>query len=312
MSNIIIATRKSPLALWQAEFVARKLRKLEPTVSVELLPLTTTGDRRLGNSLANIGGKGLFLKELEKALLDCRADIAVHSMKDVPIRLPEGLAISAVLQRHDPFDAWVSLDGSLIGAGKEKQRVGTSSARRMGQLKFFYPELEFMPLRGNIHTRLGKLDAGEFDGIILAAAGLRRMGLDKRITVVLDTSVCLPAVGQGIIGIEGRIDDDRVCDLMAKLNDRESALNLAAERAVSRHLDADCQLPLAAFSTLNKQRLSITGVVVSPEGNKCLRAKLEGYVENVEQAAQLGVQVAEKLKAQGGDNILNEIRQHPA
>ncbi|RME36004.1 MAG: hydroxymethylbilane synthase [Gammaproteobacteria bacterium] len=302
---IRIATRKSPLALWQAGHVADLLRRHHPDLEVELLPMTTRGDRILDAPLAKIGGKGLFLKELEQRLLDGGADIAVHSMKDVPVELPQGLEIAVILAREDPRDALVSrhpdgLDGLPRGAV-----VGTSSLRRRCQLAALRPDLAIRDLRGNVGTRLGKLDSGEYDAIVLAGAGLIRLGQAERISAWLEPGTLLPAIGQGAIGIECRQEDGRVRELLAPLDDPDTHIRVAAERGVNERLEGGCQVPLAAHATLEGGRLRLRALLGSPDGRRLLRAGTEGPPE---QARELGLRAGQALLDQGGDRILAELR----
>ncbi len=299
-----IATRKSPLALWQADHVAALLRRHHPGLEVELLPMSTRGDRILDAPLAKIGGKGLFLKELEQRLLEGDADLAVHSMKDVPVELPEGLEIATILAREDPRDALVSrhpggLDGLPRGAV-----VGTSSLRRRCQLMALRPDLTIHDLRGNVGTRLGKLEAGEYDAIVLAGAGLIRLGEAQRISAWLDTGTLLPAIGQGAIGIECRQGDQRVRELLAPLDDPDTHTRVAAERGVNERLEGGCQVPLAAHATLEGGRLHLRALLGSPDGRCLLRAETEGARE---QARELGLRAGQVLLDQGGDGILAEL-----
>ncbi len=301
-----IATRKSPLAVWQAEHVAAALRAAHPGLAVELVGMTTKGDKILDTPLAKIGGKGLFVKELEQGMLDGRADIAVHSMKDVPVELPEGLHLPVIMEREDPRDAfvsnrWASLEELPAGA-----RVGTASLRRQCQLMELRPDLEYLPLRGNVNTRLKKLDAGEYDAIILAAAGLLRLGLAGRIRALLDPAQSLPAIGQGAIGIECRVDDDRVNELIAPLHHQPTALRVAAERAMNERLEGGCQVPIAGHAVLEEDELWLRGLVGSLDGRTILRAEIRGPARD---ATGLGVIVADRLLAEGADEILAALRE---
>ncbi len=301
-----IATRKSPLAVWQAEHVAAALRAAHPGLAVELVGMTTKGDKILDTPLAKIGGKGLFVKELEQGMLDGRADIAVHSMKDVPVELPEGLHLPVIMEREDPRDAfvsnrWASLEELPAGA-----RVGTASLRRQCQLMELRPDLEYLPLRGNVNTRLKKLDAGEYDAIILAAAGLLRLGLAGRIRALLDPAQSLPAIGQGAIGIECRVDDERVNELIAPLHHQPTALRVAAERAMNERLEGGCQVPIAGHAVLEEDELWLRGLVGSLDGRTILRAEIRGPARD---ATGLGVIVADRLLAEGADEILAALRE---
>ena len=300
-----IATRKSQLALWQAEHVAALLREKHPGLTVELVPLLTQGDRIQDRSLASIGGKGLFIKELEVAIEDLRADIAVHSMKDVPADIPEGLMIAAVLPRADPRDALVTTSG--IRRLEELPRgaiVGTSSLRRQAQLLSLRPDMRIEALRGNVDTRLRKLDAGGMNAIVLACAGLIRLGLESRITARLDPNVCLPAVTQGVIGIECRIDDSRTRALLSALEDRPTRLVMDAERAFAARLGGSCQSPIAAYAELDAERISLSGLVAEPDGSRLLRDSLTGGTGN---PAALGRELAERILAAGAGSLLERL-----
>lgn len=299
-----IATRKSPLALWQAEHVAARLRALHPGLEVELLGMSTKGDRILDSPLAKVGGKGLFVKELELALLDGSADIAVHSMKDVPVEFPAGLALPVILAREDPRDAFVSNRYAHPDALPAGAVVGTSSLRRQCQLAARYPELVVASLRGNVNSRLGKLDAGEFDAIILAVAGLERLGLHARITCRLEPEVSLPAIGQGAIGIECRNDDARVHALIAGLDDPDTQLRLRAERALNTRLHGGCQVPIAGHALLEGGQLWLRGLVGEPDGSILVRGEMRGPAADAE---QLGIALAEDLLARGARAILARV-----
>jgi hydroxymethylbilane synthase len=301
---IRIATRKSALALWQAEHVAARLRALEPGRAVELVPLTTEGDRDLGMSLAAAGGKGLFIKELEVALAEDRADLAVHSMKDVPVLLAPEFVIGAVLEREDPRDAFLSVRYPSFDALPRGARVGSSSLRRQSQLLHRRPDLKIEPLRGNVDTRLRKLQEGQHDAIVLAVAGLKRLGLAHAITAVLDAAVSLPAVTQGIIGMECRADDASTRTLLARLNHAGSWTQMLAERALSRGLSGSCNLPLAGHAVLEGGMLSMTGRVASPDGTRLLEAAVQGPATEAE---TLGLRLAQALLAKGAGEILGEI-----
>jgi len=301
---IRIATRKSPLALWQAEHVRDRLLALHPGMQVELLKMSTQGDRILDSPLAKIGGKGLFVKELEQGMLDSRADLAVHSMKDVPSELPAGLCLGAILDREDPRDAFVSAQYSGVDDLPEGARVGTSSLRRQCQLRARRPDLQILDLRGNVGTRLGKLDAGDYDAIVLACAGLKRLGLSERITHALTPEEMLPAIAQGVIGIECRADDTRVRGLIEPLNHAETAQRTAAERAMNATLAGGCQAPVAGYSLLNAGVLELRGLVGQPDGSQIIRGDVRGAAE---QAEALGKQLADDLLARGADTILAEL-----
>ena len=301
---IRIATRKSPLALWQAEHVRDRLLALHPGLQVELLKMSTQGDRILDSPLAKIGGKGLFVKELEQGMLDGRADLAVHSMKDVPAELPDGLCLGAILDREDPRDAFVSAQYSGVDDLPEGARVGTSSLRRQCQLRARRPDLQILDLRGNVGTRLGKLDAGDYDAIVLACAGLKRLGLSERITHALTPEEMLPAIAQGVIGIECRADDTRVRGLIESLNHAETEQRTAAERAMNATLAGGCQAPVAGYSLLNAGVIELRGLVGQPDGSQVIRGDIRGPAE---QAEALGKQLADDLLARGADTILAEL-----
>jgi hydroxymethylbilane synthase len=298
---IRIATRKSPLALWQAQYVQQQLQALYPELEVSLVPMSTTGDKWLKASLAKVGGKGLFTKELEKALLSQQADIAVHSMKDLPMQLPEGLGLAAICRRGDPYDAFVSSRYACVDDLPQAPRIGTSSLRRASQLRALRPDGVFLPLRGNVNSRLSKLDAGEYDAIILACAGLKRLQFDQRITQTLTPAQMLPAVGQGAIGIECCLDNQAVLDLLRPLADLETTQCVMAERAVNKTLQGSCQVPLAAHAWLENAQLHLQALVADPESSTILKAAGKGIPA---QAEVLGQQVAESLLQQGAQSIL--------
>lgn len=296
-----IATRQSRLALWQAEHVAARLREAHPDLEVVLVPMTTTGDRVLDRPLAQVGGKGLFIKELEVAISEGRADIAVHSMKDVPTELPPGMTIAAFLPRADPRDAFVSSRYANFQALPQGARVGTSSLRRQSQLKATRPDLEILPLRGNVDTRLRKLDEGQYDAIILAAAGLIRLGLEQRIVHRLDFADSLPAVGQAIVGIECRSDATDVLALLRALDDPTSRCCCEAERAFARRLQGSCQSPIAGYAELHGNELTLRGVVGSEDGRTLYRDRTQGAAADPQ---TLGIQLADRLLAAGADVLL--------
>jgi hydroxymethylbilane synthase len=315
-TRLRIATRKSQLALWQAEHVSTLLRAAHPGLEVELVPLLTQGDRIQDRTLAAIGGKGLFIKELEVALEDLRADIAVHSMKDVPADLPRGLIIGAVLKRADPRDALVSTSG--IARLEELPRgavVGTSSLRRQAQLRALRPDLSIESLRGNVDTRLRKLDAEtapvtptsgrRMDAIVLACAGLIRLGLESRITARLDPKVCLPAVTQGVIGIECRQSDSATVQFLRALEDPATRKVMDAERAFAARLGGSCQSPIAAYAELDADLITLRGLVAEPDGSRLLKATVSGSAEN---PAALGHQLAERILADGAGPLLQRLR----
>lgn len=299
-----IATRQSPLALWQANFVKDRLEDLHPNLTVELVPMVTKGDVILDTPLAKIGGKGLFVKELETALLEKRADIAVHSMKDVPMQFPEGLGLSVICKREDPRDAFVSNKYKSLDELPEGAVVGTSSLRRQCQLKQWRPDLDIRSLRGNVGTRLSKLDNGEYDAIILASAGLIRLGMPERIASFIETTQSLPAAGQGAVGIECRTDDIAVQTLLAPLADAETTACVLAERAMNTHLQGGCQVPIGGYATLENNQIYLRALVGELDGSSIIRAEGKSAVENAE---ALGIEIAEKLLAQGADRILASV-----
>ena len=296
-----IATRQSALALWQAEHVAALLRAAHPHLAVELVPMTTRGDQITDRSLAAIGGKGLFLKELEVAMTQRRADIAVHSFKDVPMQLEAGFAIGAVLERADAADAFVSVQYARLDALPPGARVGTSSLRRQAQLRALRPDLQVPDLRGNVNTRLAKLEAGEYDAIILASAGLDRLGLAARIRHRLQPPDWLPAAAQGAIAIEHRDTDERIADLLRPLHDADTAMCVAAERALTRHLQGSCQVPIAAFCLQTEIGLHLSGLVGDAISGRLVRAEDDGQPEAPE---ELGVRVAKTLLERGAGELL--------
>lgn len=302
--TIRIATRQSPLALWQAEDVAKRLRDAHPGLQVELVKMVTRGDKILDSPLAKIGGKGLFVKELEAGMLEDTADIAVHSMKDVPMEFPEGLKLSSILLREEPTDAFVSNTYSTLTDMPDGSIVGTSSLRRQCQLQARFPALQINFLRGNVNTRLSKLDAGEYDAIILATAGLVRLGFEERITARLSPEESLPAAGQGAVGIECRSNDPEIDALLAPLNDADTATRITAERAMNTRLNGGCQVPIAGYAVLEGDGLWLRGLVGAPDGSNIIRA--EGGCHR-DEAEKLGIQIAEDLLAQGADKILASI-----
>ena len=306
MSNkpILIATRKSPLALWQAEHVRARLLQANPALTVELLTMTTQGDKILDTPLAKIGGKGLFVKELEQSLLDGRADIAVHSMKDVPVELPPGLHLSVILDREEPRDAFVSNKYRCFADLPQGARVGTSSLRRQVQLLRQRPDLVILDLRGNVGTRLQKLDDGHFDAIILASAGLIRLKLKDRITEMLDTEVCLPAIGQGAVGIECRVDDLEINRLLGALNDEQTHARVRAERALNHRLEGGCQVPIAGHAVLDGDQIYLRGLVGSLDGKEIISSELRGKVAEAE---MLGISLADDLLSRGAAKILKAV-----
>lgn len=304
MNLVRIATRKSALALWQANFVKAELEAAHPGLQVELVPMSTQGDKILDTPLAKIGGKGLFVKELETAMLEGRADIAVHSMKDVPVDFPEGLMLHTICRREDPRDAFVSNSYQQLADLPQGAVVGTSSLRRQCQIKAIRPDLAIKDLRGNVNTRLAKLDAGEFDAIILASAGLIRLGFENRIASFLEVGTSLPANGQGAVGIECRTADMAVQQLLAPLEHKETRICVLAERAMNRKLQGGCQVPIGAFAVLQQNELWLRGLVGQLDGSEILRSEIKGEAS---QAEQLGMQLAEQLLALGADRILDAV-----
>ncbi|MDO9621881.1 MAG: hydroxymethylbilane synthase [Moraxellaceae bacterium] len=299
-----IATRQSALALWQAHYVADALRALNPELVVELVPMVTQGDRILDVPLAKIGGKGLFVKELELAMLDGRADIAVHSMKDVPMAFPDGLSLAIICPREDPSDAFVSSRFESLGTLPQGAVVGTSSLRRQCQLRRWRPDLQIKDLRGNVNTRLARLDAGEFDAIVLATAGLLRLEMADRIRHRIAPELMLPAVGQGAVGIECRTDDERTRALLAPLADHITSRCVAAERAMNTRLQGGCQVPIAGYATYQDGRIQLHARVGAVNGSRLLEESMSGPEADAE---LMGVEVAERLLAAGADVILAEV-----
>lgn len=304
MDRLRIGTRKSPLALWQAEHVRARLSAEHPGLSIELVSMTTEGDRILDTPLATVGGKGLFLKELEQALLDGRADIAVHSLKDVTVTLPTGLHIPVIGEREDPRDAFVSNSFASLADLPAGARVGTSSLRRTCQLRALYPHIEVVNLRGNVNSRLAKLDAGQFDAIVLACAGLKRLGMAERIRAELAPEILLPAVGQGAICIECRAGDSEVERLIAPLHHRASALRIAAERALNARLEGGCQVPIAAYAELSDDMLRLRALVGEPDGSRLIRGETQGEAQR---AAAIGETLADELLQRGARTILDKV-----
>jgi hydroxymethylbilane synthase len=301
---LIIATRESALALWQAHHIRDRLDALHPGLEVELLGMTTQGDRILDVTLNKIGGKGLFVKELEQALLEGRADIAVHSLKDVPMVLPQGFMLAAIGAREDPRDAFVSNAYRRLSELPPGAVVGTSSLRRESQLRARYPHLEVEPLRGNVNTRLRKLDEGLYDAIILAAAGLKRLGFADRITSLLEPEQSLPAAGQGALGIEIRAQREDLLPLLAPLHDAETAACVRAEREVARQLGGSCQIPLGAYAIIRDAQLSLRGFVAHPSGSPLVQAELLGSPDDPE---MLGQRLATALREQGAEEIIASL-----
>ena len=304
MKTVRIGTRKSLLALWQAEHVRARLLALRPDLEIELVKMTTQGDRILDTPLAKVGGKGLFVKELEQGLLDRRIDLAVHSLKDVTVTLPAGLHIPVICEREDPRDAFVSPHYSALSALPAGARIGTSSLRRQCQLRAAYPQLQVLDLRGNVNSRLAKLDAGEFDAVILAAAGLKRLGFADRIRACLDPSVSLPAVGQGAVCIECRRDDQKINELISALNHAPTTVRVRAERAMNAHLEGGCQVPIGAYAELDGEMLHLRGLVGAPDGSHIIRGEIRGPGK---QAEDLGVALAQDLLGRGARAILDRV-----
>ncbi len=302
MSELRIATRRSPLALWQAEHVAERLRSLNPGTRVELVPLVTKGDQLLDSPLSRLGGKGLFVKELERAMLDGEADLAVHSMKDVPAAFPDGLGLAAILAREDPRDALIGAPS--IEALPQGACVGTASLRRQLQVQAARPDCRIRLLRGNINTRLAKLEAGEYDAILLAASGLKRMGFEDRISRILEPEDMLPAVGQGALGIECRLDDTATRAAVQALNDDESNLRVRAERALGHCMGGSCQLPVAAYALREGNDLWLRGLVGSPDGQRVVRDEIRGPASAGE---ALGQELGQRMLAAGGQDILDAL-----
>jgi hydroxymethylbilane synthase len=308
--KLVIASRESRLAMWQAEHVRAALQQYYPACDVSILGMTTRGDQILDRTLSKVGGKGLFVKELEIAMAEGRADLAVHSLKDVPMELPEGFALAAIMEREDPRDALVSASFGSLEDMPAGTVVGTSSLRREAALRTRYPHLVIQPLRGNLDTRLGKLDRGDYGAIILAAAGLKRLGLGERIRAVLDPVSSLPAAGQGALGIEIPAGRAELAAWLAPLNHAPSALAVAAERAVSRMLGGSCQVPLAAHAVWDGTMLKIEAFVALPDGSRCVRARSEAVVEGADassRAEALGKAVAQDLLGQGAAEILAKL-----
>ena len=301
MSTLRIATRKSPLALWQAKHVRQILQQHHAGLEIELVEMTTKGDKILDAPLAKIGGKGLFVKELEHSLLNKTADIAVHSMKDVPVDFPKGLHLPIIMSREDPRDAFVSNKYEKLDDLPQGAIVGTSSLRRQSQLLALRPDLKIESLRGNVGTRLGKLDNGNYDAIILAAAGLERLELQARIRSKISTDIILPAIGQAALGIECREDDQRVHDLLAPLHDYDTYQRVKAERAINAKLLGGCQVPIAGFAEINNNQITLRGLVAEEDGTRILRAEQVG---SIEEAEKLGLALAQDLLDQGAGDIL--------
>jgi len=315
MSTLKIATRKSRLALWQTEHVASLLKSHNPNLNIELVPLSTRGDEILDRSLQKVGGKGLFIKELEEAMLRGQADIAVHSMKDMPVDLADEFTVACVLERAAPYDALLTKEGQSFLELPKEAVLGTSSLRRASQLLAQRPDLTIKPLRGNVETRIKKWQAGEFDAIVLAQAGLERLDLDAHISQVLSPELCVPAAAQGIVGVECLSKDADTQKLLASLNNPNSQITISAERAFNAALGGDCQTPIAAFAQTNGQQISLIGLVASPNGKQVLRntqmlvisAQKSDLYAKISEAENLGQAVAEQLIAQGAKEVLETI-----
>lgn len=302
--KIRIATRKSPLALWQANFVKQNLLLAHKDLTVELIPMVTQGDIILDSPLSKIGGKGLFVKQLEQAILNNEADIAVHSIKDIPAQFPEGLMLAAICQRDEVRDAFVANKYASLNDLPEGAIVGTSSLRRQCQLRSHYPHLIIKDLRGNVGTRLNKLDDGQYDAIILASVGLKRLSLEHRLTQYIGTDLMLPAVGQGAIGIESRTDDKQILDIISVLDDKKSRACIQAERAMNNALQGGCQVPIAGYCRLNNDELTLQGLVGRVDGSKIIKQQITGFINEAE---SLGEKLAKQLLNQGADLILTEL-----
>jgi len=302
--TIRIATRKSPLALWQAEEVSRQLRLLYPELEIELVKIVSKGDKILDAPLAKVGGKGLFVKELEQSMLDGESDIAVHSMKDVPMEFPDGLHLPVIMEREDPTDAFVSNTYNSLEELPENARIGSSSLRRQLQIKEVMPKAQMLNLRGNVNSRLQKLDNGDYDAIILATAGLLRLEFEERIKTRITPEQSLPSVGQGAVGIECRVGDVDIEALIAPLNDLQTHTRLSAERAMNNRLNGGCQVPIAGFALLENNEIYLRGLVGRPDGSEVVRGEIRGPANNAE---DLGKQLAEQLLNDGADIILREM-----
>ena len=303
-STLILGTRGSKLALQQSQWVQARLQELAPALTISLKRIQTSGDKILDVPLAKIGGKGLFVKEIEDALLSKEIDLAVHSMKDVPTALPEGLEILCIPPREDPRDALITRDGCRLDQLKQGARIGTSSLRRQAQLLHYRPDLTIEMLRGNLDTRLRKLREGHFDAIVLAAAGLKRLAWEHEITECLPVHISLPAIAQGALGIEARSDDSLVSDLLSRFEHRPTRITVTAERALLHRLEGGCQVPIAAHAVIEGETLTLEGLVASVDGRRVIRHQVRGAVT---EAQRLGTQLAERLLAEGGDAILKEI-----
>ena len=302
--NIIIGTRGSKLAMWQAEWVKNEIKKKNPFVNVEIVKIKTIGDKIVDRPLAMVGGKGLFVKEIEQKLIDKDIDLAVHSMKDMPGELPDGLIIGAVPLRENPFDVLVSKDMIFLSDLPAGSKIGTSSLRRASQIKHARPDIITESIRGNLDTRLKKLSAGEFDAIILAAAGIIRLGMKEKITEYLDEKTMLPAVGQGALCIESRANDQEISFLLKTLNHMETGITIKGERAFLKRLEGSCHIPVACFGKIKKENITLTGLIASEDGSKIIKETIQ---EDINSAEQAGIELADSLLAKGGREILNNL-----
>ena len=305
-SLLKLGTRGSALALWQASWTKDELERRLPDIQVELIPIKTTGDRIQGVPLAQVGGKGLFTKELDEALLDGRIDLAVHSLKDLPFDLSSGTMLAAVTERADPRDALVS-DGRRLGEMAAGARIGTSSLRRQAQLLYRFPDLAVLPVRGNVDTRLRKLDAGEFDGIILAAAGLKRLGHEARISEYLEADVMLSAIGQGALGLVCRSEDGETRGALRTLDDTATHQAVLAERALMASLDGSCQVPIGGWARIEGDEIVLDGLIASPDGQNIVADRIRG---SIREASEIGFELGRRLRAAGADVVLDEIQRH--
>ena len=304
LCELRIGTRGSRLALYQANWVKERLMEAHPNLKVTLFKIKTTGDKIQDAPLVKIGGKGLFVKEIEEALIQKRIDLAVHSIKDVPTEFPKGLHLSVITKREDPRDVFISREGRTLKELPQRAKIGTSSLRRQAQLLHFRNDFELIPLRGNLDTRLRKLKTMNLDGIVLALAGIKRLGFEENITEIIPTEISLPAIGQGALGIETRMDDKEVEDLIRFLNDQDSSIAVSAERAFLKKLEGGCQVPIAAYASIVGSILRIDGLVGTIDGKRFIRDHVEGPVEEAE---SLGIKLAEILLDQGAKEILEEV-----
>ena len=302
--KIRIGTRKSKLALWQTEFVANKIKKLFPNVEIEIIKITTKGDKILDVPLAKVGGKGLFVKEIEEALLNNKIDLAVHSLKDVPTYFPKGLCLGAITEREDPRDCLISTKYKSLEDLPEGAIVGTSSLRRKAQILQIRPDIKIKDLRGNVDTRLKKLENGDYDAIILAYAGLKRLGLKDKATYIFSPNQFIPAVAQGFLGIEVRLNDNNILNIVKKLNHTDSFIRAESERAFLKRLEGGCQVPLGCYSEIDGEELNLIGFIADLEGKRFIKDKIKGKKEDYK---NLGIELAERLLKQGGEEILKEI-----